>query len=57
VRLHALGHESARRAPAAAVRRNGLLQLGMPHFWLLSSILGGIIAIVIVVLFASLLAN
>jgi hypothetical protein len=57
VPLHALGHGEARRAPAAAVRRNGLLQLGMPHFWLLSSILGSIVAIVILVLFASLLAN
>jgi hypothetical protein len=49
--LHVLTHERSARRP---VRRNGLLQLGWPHFWLLIGILGGILALVVLVLFAHL---
>ena len=33
-------------APSRRPTRNGVLQLGWPHFWLLTSILGGILALV-----------
>jgi hypothetical protein len=46
--LHALTHE--RRPPARQVTRNGLLQLGWPHFWLLIGILGLGLALVVLVL-------
>jgi hypothetical protein len=48
--LHVLTHERSRRP----VRKNGLLQLGWPHFWLLIGILGGTLALVVLVLFAHL---
>ena len=35
-------------------RRNGLLQLGWPHFWLLTGILAGMFALVVLVFFARL---
>ena len=35
--------KSSRRPP---VRRNGLVQLGWPHFWLLGGILGGMLSLV-----------
>ncbi|MCA1561523.1 MAG: hypothetical protein LC753_10360 [Acidobacteria bacterium] len=49
---HSLTHEGARRSPARLVRRNGLLQLGWSHFWFLISILGGMLALVVLVIFA-----
>lgn len=51
--LHALTNERPQRR-ASRVSRNGLLQLGQPHFWLLISILGGIVALVVLVLFVHL---
>jgi hypothetical protein len=39
------------------VRRNGILQLGQMHFWLLAGVLGFMIAIVVLVLFTSLLST
>ena len=48
---HSLTHE-----PEPAVRRtrrNGLLQLGWFHFWLLSCILTGMLALSVVVFFVS----
>jgi hypothetical protein len=50
---HSLTHQGGRRSPA---RRNGLLQLGWFHFWLLIAILGGMLALVTLVFFAYLLA-
>ena len=44
-------HREGERSPRAR-RRNGLLQLGWLHFWLLSGILGGMIALAGVVLLA-----
>lgn len=32
--------------PARGVRKNGILQLGPRHFWVLVSILGGMLALV-----------
>ena len=46
---HALTHEEARRGPARPRRRNGLLQLGWPHYWLLVGVLGGILSLVAMV--------
>ena len=36
---------------AIIVHRNGLLQLGWFHFWLLAAILGGMLALVALVFF------
>ena len=52
--LHTLTEERTRRPPAHRVRRNGLLQLGWPHFWLLAGILGLGLALVALVLFVPL---
>jgi hypothetical protein len=38
------------------VRRNGILQLGQPHFWLLAGVLGFMIAIILLVIFAQMLS-
>lgn len=51
---HSLTHERGRRSPARRTRRNGLLQLGWPHFWLLTGILGMTLALVALVFFARL---
>lgn len=51
---HSLTHEKGRRSPARFVSRNGLLQLGWSHFWLLISILGGMLALVVLIIFAQL---
>jgi hypothetical protein len=53
---HSLTHHGGRRSPARRPSRNGLLQLGWSHFWLLISILGGMLALVTLVFFAHLLA-
>ena len=49
---HGLTHEEARRTPVRRVKRNGILQLGWLHFWMLSGILGGMLALVALVFFA-----
>jgi hypothetical protein len=49
---HSLTHDKERLSPARVVSRNGLLQLGWSHFWLLISILGGMLALVVLVIFA-----
>jgi hypothetical protein len=49
---HSLTHEEARKPPARRADANGLVRLGWPHFWLLASILGGILALVALVFFA-----
>jgi hypothetical protein len=41
----ALTHEHAGR-PIRRRRGNGLLQLSWPHYWLLTAILGGMLALV-----------
>ena len=43
--LHALTQERPRRRAG----RNGLLQLGLPHFWLLFAILAGMLSLVTLV--------
>jgi len=53
---HSLTHQGGRRSPAHRLSRNGLLQLGWFHFWLLIAILGGMLALVALVFFAHLLS-
>lgn len=48
---HSLTHQEAGKPPARRVARNGLVRLGWPHFWLLSAILGGMLALVGLVFF------
>jgi hypothetical protein len=47
--LNALAREDSRRSPTRSIRKNGLLQLGSPHFLLLVGVLGGILALVALV--------
>ena len=54
---HSLIHEEARKSPAHRVGRNGLLRLGWSHFWLLTAILGGMLALVALVFFAHLVSR
>jgi hypothetical protein len=49
--LHALTKERPQRPP---VRRNGLIQLGWAHFWVLAVILGWLVTLVGLVLYARL---
>jgi hypothetical protein len=52
--LRGLMFEGPRRSPARRASRNGLVQLGWPHFWLLAGILGGMVALFVGILFAHL---
>ena len=52
--LRGLMYEGPRRSPARRAGRNGLVQLGWPHFWLLAGILGGMLALFVGILFAHL---
>jgi hypothetical protein len=52
---HSLIHAEAERSMVHRVRRDPLLQLGWLHFWLLLAILGGMLAVVGLVLFAPIL--
>ena len=47
---HSLTHAEATRRPVRRGFRNGALQLGWAHFWLLVSILGGILGVIAFVL-------
>ena len=49
---HGLTQKGWRRPPAHRGTRNEVLQLGWSHFWLLISILGGILGLVALVFFA-----
>ena len=51
---HGLTHQEAQRTPVRRVSKNGLLQLGWPHYWMLAGILGGMLALVALVFFAAL---
>jgi hypothetical protein len=51
VTAHSLTHAEARRTPVHRVRRNGLVHLGLFHFWLLAGVLGGMLALVALVFF------
>jgi hypothetical protein len=53
---HSLTHQGGRRSPDRRLSRNGLLQLGWFHFWLLIAILGGMLGLVTLVFFAYLFA-
>jgi hypothetical protein len=53
VTAHSLIHQEAARPQRRRVKRNGLLQLGWPHFWLLSGILGAMLALVALVFLIS----
>lgn len=44
--MHAHGYVQANRQPRRVVRRNGLLQLGWPHFSLLAAVLGGVLSLI-----------
>ena len=48
---HSLTHAEARRSPVHRVSRNGLVHLGLFHFWLLAAILGGMLGLVALVFF------
>ena len=50
---HSLTHQEAVKSTARSARRNGLVGLGWPHFWLLAGILGGMLALVALVFFAA----
>jgi hypothetical protein len=41
-----LPERGGRQFPPPRVRTNDMLQLGWPHFWLLSSILGAILGLI-----------
>ena len=43
---HGLVHEEAQRPRMRPTARNGLVKLGWPQFWLLGSILGGMLGLV-----------
>jgi hypothetical protein len=46
---HSLPRHSSRRAS-----RNALLELGWPHYWLLTGILGGMLGLVVLLFFIQL---
>ena len=48
---HALTHEEARRPRPRRPARRSLTQLGWLHYWLLTAILGGMLALVALVFF------
>lgn len=50
---HGLTHAEARRSPVRRRFPNGSLQLGWAHFWVLVSILGGILGLIAFVLVLS----
>lgn len=50
--FRAPAQNGGRRSPARRAGTNGLLQLGWPHFWLLSSILAGIMGLIAFVFLA-----
>lgn len=54
---HSLVQEESRQSTAGRIRKNGLLQLGWFHFWLLAAILGGMLALVALVFFAHLVSQ
>jgi hypothetical protein len=54
---HSLTHEESRKPPVRRGRSNGLLLLGSFHFWLLSAILGGMLALVALVFLAYLVSR
>jgi hypothetical protein len=49
---HSLSQKEWRRLTAQRGTRNGVLQLGWSHFWLLIGILGGMLGLVVLVFFA-----
>jgi hypothetical protein len=50
--LHALTNGERRRPAARVATRSGLLQLGWPHFWLLTAILGLGLSLMVLIFFA-----
>ena len=50
----ALRHEEPRLSPARRASRNGVVVLGWGQFWLFTGILGSLLAMFIVILFAHL---
>ena len=46
-----------RRPPVRRINGTGLTRLGWPHFWLLSAILGGMLGLVALVFFASIVSR
>jgi len=50
---HSVGENEWRRPLAHRGTRNGLLQLGWSHFWLLISILGGMLGLVVLIFAAA----
>jgi len=49
---HSLSQKGWRRPPARYGNRNGVIQLGWSHFWLLIGILGGMLGLVVLMFFA-----
>jgi hypothetical protein len=56
VTAHSLTHQESRQSSVRRKSRNGLLQLGWLHFWLLAAILGGMLALVALVFFVRFVA-
>jgi hypothetical protein len=50
---HSLSEKGWRRPLAHRGTRNGVLQLGWPHFWLLIGILGGMLGLVVLIFAAA----
>lgn len=50
-------HQEASGPRAHRSVRNGLVRLGWPHFWLLSAVLGGMLALVGLVFFIALVGR
>jgi hypothetical protein len=50
---HSLSEKGMRGPLAHRGTRNGLLQLGWSHFWLLIGILGGMLGLVVLMFFAA----
>jgi len=50
---HSLSEKGWRRALAHRGTRNGVLQLGWSHFWLLIGILGGMLGLVVLLFVAA----
>ena len=50
---HGLSHDDVAPSRSRDVTRNGLLQLGWPHFWLLTGILGSMLALFVLIFIAA----
>ena len=54
---HGLTTERTPTSPPRRPIKNGLLQLGWAHYWLLSGILAGMLGLVVLIFFAQLVSR